>query len=252
MSVSDDQDERFERMLLASARRDGAAANVDDAWTRFAAALNTIVPASVHLDAPAPARSGAGRLAAVKWLVLGAVGGASLTAAVMLARRPTHDPLVPAIAPVFSRPTVMSRVDAPARAPDPPPAAKEPRPRVHPRLAVHLAAPSQPTGSSPSPSPSPSQPSALAAEVARIDTARTVSSIGDHDEAIRLIERYHRDFPEGVLAPDADVVALEAVLAKGDTAEASHRAAEFLSRYPNDPHAPRVRLLVSRSGTPPP
>jgi TolA-binding protein len=86
----------------------------------------------------------------------------------------------------------------------------------------------------------------LAAEVSWIDAARTASLDGNHDEAIRLIERYHRDFPKGALAPDADVVALEAVAAKRDRAEVARRSALFLSQYPSDPHAARVRGLADR------
>jgi outer membrane protein assembly factor BamD (BamD/ComL family) len=86
--------------------------------------------------------------------------------------------------------------------------------------------------------------STLAAEVARIDAARSASANGKHDEAIRLIERFHRDFPEGALAPDADVVALEAAAAKHDRAEVERRAARFLSQYPGDPHAARVQGLA--------
>ena len=69
----------------------------------------------------------------------------------------------------------------------------------------------------------------LAAEVARLDAARTSNAVGDYDETIQLIERYHRDFPNGALAPDADVVALEAVAAKRDHAETARRP-RFSSR----------------------
>jgi TolA-binding protein len=88
----------------------------------------------------------------------------------------------------------------------------------------------------------PSSP--LAAEVARIDAARTSNAVGDYDGTVQLVERYHRDFPSGALAPDADVVALEAVAAKRDRAETARRAALFLSRYPGDPHAARVKWLA--------
>jgi hypothetical protein len=58
--------------------------------------------------------------------------------------------------------------------------------------------------------------STRSAEVSRIDAARTANAAGDYDETVWLVERYHRDFPDGALAPDADVVALEAVAAKRD------------------------------------
>lgn len=93
--------------------------------------------------------------------------------------------------------------------------------------------------------PIPGRASILAAEVSRLDAARASNAVGDYDETIQLIERYHRDFPDGALGPDADVVALEAVAAKPDYAETARRAALFLSRYPGDPHAARVRWLAN-------
>ena len=89
-----------------------------------------------------------------------------------------------------------------------------------------------------------SSDSTLAAEVSRIDAARTANAAGDYDEAVWLIARYHRDFPDGALAPDADVVALEAVAAKRDRPETARRAALFLSRYPDDPHTEKVKWLA--------
>jgi TolA-binding protein len=85
--------------------------------------------------------------------------------------------------------------------------------------------------------------------VSRIDAARSANASGAYDEAIWLIARYHRDFPDGALAPDAEVVALEAVAAKRDRPETARRAALFLSRYPDDPHAARVKWLAEHLGT---
>jgi TolA-binding protein len=122
----------------------------------------------------------------------------------------------------------------------PPSAAREePLPeRVVPRASAHRLAR---VGD---PSRRAVEPSTLAAEVSRIDIARIAVASGDFDGAIRLIERYHGDFPEGALSPDADVVALEAAVGKHDRAEVAERARRFLTRYPNDPHAARVRWLT--------
>ena len=84
----------------------------------------------------------------------------------------------------------------------------------------------------------------LAEQVSRIDTARVAITSGDYDEAMRLIARYHDDFPDGALAPDADVVGLDAAAAKDDRAEVARRARSFLARYPNDPHTARVEWLA--------
>ncbi len=52
--------------------------------------------------------------------------------------------------------------------------------------------------------------STLTVEVEPLDAARITCRAGVYDEAIRLVARDHREYGHGVLAPDADVVALEA------------------------------------------
>ncbi|MBN2196042.1 MAG: outer membrane protein assembly factor BamD [Polyangiaceae bacterium] len=96
----------------------------------------------------------------------------------------------------------------------------------------------------PAQEPDQDSPSTLGAEVARLDEARTASRAGDHGEAIRIVEDYRREFPNGALAPDAEVVALEALAKLGERAEVARRAARFLARYPNDPHAGRAKRLA--------
>jgi outer membrane protein assembly factor BamD (BamD/ComL family) len=87
--------------------------------------------------------------------------------------------------------------------------------------------------------------STLAAEVARLDAARTALEIGAFDEALRLVTRFHRDFPNGELATEADVLRIEALSARNDQAGARREAARFLERHGNDPHADRVRQIAT-------
>ena len=244
-------DQEFEQILLQSAREDAPLDDGHAAWARLAGGLAAIASRSAPAGdrrrpetsaAPIPGRGAAG---ATKWLLLGAIGGSALTAAVMLhvRARPASAPAgvavsAPAVTP--SRPTVEPT--AVAETPEAALAATHPKHpgRAHPR-ALH--------GASGAPASEAGSPSDLAAEVSRIDAARTASAAGNHDEAVWLIERYHREFPDGSLAPDADVVALEAVAAKGDRAETTRRAILFLSRYPDDPHAARVRWLADHLGS---
>jgi outer membrane protein assembly factor BamD (BamD/ComL family) len=86
----------------------------------------------------------------------------------------------------------------------------------------------------------------LAAEVAALDAVRAAMTARDAHEALVLVETYHRNFPEGQLAPDAEMLAIEALETQGERAEMARRASRFLNQYPNDPHAPRVRLLADR------
>jgi hypothetical protein len=191
----------------------------------------------------------------MKWILLGAIAGSAVTTAVLFRLRRGE---VVASPPVFSRAAGVSEkvVD---RRPAPPvqvPAgetSRETAAAIHASRArragegrTHALQEKMGGGDSADEASGAvrTRSSALAAEVARLDTARTSNASGDYDGTIQLIERYHRDFPDGALAPDADVVALEAVAAKRDQAETARRAALFLSRYTGDPHAARVRWLA--------
>jgi len=261
-------DAEFERRLLESARKDGPAHSAQDAWARFADGLSLIAPnpspgsgghrAAAEATCATSVAKAAVRGVAMKWLFLGAIGGSAVTAVVVQHREGTpNSPAVERLPAVPRRTADEAHVPPPVGNPvtilqpriaTSAPLAKRPgpardRPQPHPPNAGRVS--ESLTGEKETPIHAVVAPSSvLAAEVARIDAARTASSNGKHDEAIRLIERYHLDFPDGALAPDADVVALEAVAAKHDRAEVARRAARFLSQYPGDPHAARVRGLA--------
>jgi hypothetical protein len=234
-------DAAFERRLLESARGDTQPRDVEQAWARFSGSLGAVLADHDGAAGRLPTRAAevgarAGRAAAVKWILVGAIAGSGATGALLMGRRHAADerPAVERIAP-------RETIEAPEAAGRPEPvspvleraaAAETPRGAKH-QLAraggpAHRAA----------------TPSTLAEQVSRIDTARVAIASDDYDEAMRLIARYHDDFPDGALAPDADVVALEAAAAKHDGAEVARRAASFLARYPNDPHTARVEWLA--------
>ncbi len=75
--------------------------------------------------------------------------------------------------------------------------------------------------------PRESARSALAAEVLALDAARAAALRGESDEALRLIARYHADFPNGSLSADADAVAIETLSAAGRSSAAARLAAQF-------------------------
>ena len=277
MSFDYQDQAEFEHSLLESARADSPPHDVQHAWTRFAGALSLIFPGSTGAVRGTPASAGAtaaGNVAksvgtraahgaAMKWLLLGAIGGSAVTAAVMVQRRdgtpdspkpvlyqeppaadaahvplpvliPSHEP-VPTSESRTASPVMLAKHSDQGRA----------RPIQHQPVLGRLTQTAFKDDSQERVTAPPGADlSTLAAEVSRIDAARRASAGSDNDESIRLIERYRQDFPKGALAPDADVVALEALAAKGDKAEVARRAALFLSRYPGDPHAARVRWLA--------
>lgn len=84
----------------------------------------------------------------------------------------------------------------------------------------------------------------LEAEVRALDAIQRAVSEGRPGEALDAVEVFHREFPRAQLAADAEGLAIEALLARGDTGAAAERAARFLERYPSDPHAPRFAPLA--------
>jgi len=231
----------FERALIDSARFDDVPhAHVESAWVRLASQLfvvSAVLPVGRGADGPSAAASlssvTVARGVAAKWLLLGALGGSFVTGSLVewwhhrlgspLAVERTAAPVVAA---QLSREPTAARIAAREIEEAPVSRPRSAAPRFGSRLRRPVAA---------------IAPSTLAAEVAALDAARRASAAGRQDEALRLLDHYRYDFPEGELVADAEVVAIEALAAKGDAAEAADRADRFLSRFPNDPHAAKMR-----------
>jgi hypothetical protein len=88
--------------------------------------------------------------------------------------------------------------------------------------------------------------SRLREETTLIKEARQSLRQGDVGRALRELEECRRLFPAGVLEQERDRLIVEALVAAGRAREASARAAEFLRRYPDSPHAGEVRELGLR------
>jgi hypothetical protein len=68
----------------------------------------------------------------------------------------------------------------------------------------------------------------------------------DPTGALALTEEHARRFPAGTLAPEREVLAIEALAALGRTPEARARLGAFRDRYPQSPHLARLEALVSK------
>jgi len=129
------------------------------------------------------------------------------------------------------------------------PAARVPPPPTPPTPA---AAPVEPspwpeTPRAPRTRPAPSR---LGQETTLVMQARQALRGGDAARALRLLAQCRHLFPTGVLAQERERLTIEALAAAGRAAEASARAADFLRKYPDSPHAGEIRALgldVSRS-----
>jgi hypothetical protein len=265
----------FERSLLDSARVDPLPQNVQIAWANFAGAmrlaashvepgsgLHTIKHPDQTVSRSVEIRGGLGK--AATWLIVGAMGGSALTAALLIGRtRVTpSDPgrAAARLALAVSAPSKgNSALQFTAMSPTASAVASDAETATSlQQWASHTKTPTPSTGlveqgvadgqaGSTHPSieatlsltnaPKPT----LADQVRRLDAARTACRVGAYNEVIRLVENYHREFPSGVLAPDADVVEIEALVGKQDRAAAARHARAFLAKYPNDPHATMVQ-----------
>jgi hypothetical protein len=236
------EDEAFERLLLASAKLDAPSEGATQlALTRFATST-ALVAASAPVPSSWVFRRTIGSVA--KWLAVGTLVGGALAGAYLAGKsqvspsrvsstEPARRPASPTPAPLAIG---VSSVEPPSFA-----APSSGGSQRSPRTAGRTRATEKRT---PLSAASPTSTS-LAEEVERLDAARTALAIGDFNAVARELARYEGDFPHGVLAREADLVAISALRERGDNAEALRRARIFLDRYPRDVHAVQVRQLVS-------
>jgi hypothetical protein len=226
-----------------------------------ATALALGVTASVALTAPATAMVAPSlALVTAKWVAVGTLAGVTLASGVNAittrvdapSRAPLAAPLRPSTVP--SRATAAPPV-APelAALPEPP---ADVTPPVVARLPVPVPAPPL---SSPLAEVSTVAPPAavlaerpdLASEVANIDAARRALAAGDAAIALQQLERYYSRARTGTLDREAQLLRIDALLRAGQADRAYQLAEQYLARYPQDPHAARLRGLVGdRSGAP--
>lgn len=232
-----DDEVEFERSLLDAARGEALPprAATERAWQRFSAVGGR---AAVSIG------GGTGRAwlssGKLTWLATGIITG-SVTTAVLVAPRgaapnlavPTSAPVtVPPAADGLSAGAVLAEGAVPAESAVPAEGARPaegpmPAEGARKRRAVRVTA-----------------PPGLESEVRALDAIRGALDDGRPSDALDAVDVFHWRFPRAQLAADADGLAIEALLARGDTGAATERAARFLRRYPSDPHVPRFAPLA--------
>ena len=255
------RDERsFERSLITSARRDPGPGDVEAAWAKLAGSISEAsraVAYDAHRASPGkldagprplahPAAGAVFRSAGIKagaCLLLGLVAGSAATAIVL--RGQPRAPLASSDVPASSSVATSTRLGATTYdsvGPHAEPAAANTSPRgsVHDPKLVRRTATVVATLGKPNSTPQEE----LSDQVRAVDAAMGALQAGALDEAVRLVNRFHADFPHGVLSPDAELVAIEALAEARETSKLTERAERFLDRNPNDPHAARVRRLL--------
>jgi TolA-binding protein len=95
------------------------------------------------------------------------------------------------------------------------------------------------------PASPPVSASSLLAETTALDEARAAARSKDFRRALRVLDGYGATFPDGALAPEANVLRIEVKLGLGDASGARRLAEAFLRDHADSPLAARVRGLVA-------
>lgn len=85
--------------------------------------------------------------------------------------------------------------------------------------------------------------STLQEEVSKLDRARAALAGGDDAAALRALDDYAASCRTHVLDREATIVRIDALVASGQAARAAELARRYLSRYPDDSHATRLREI---------
>ncbi|MBN2195536.1 MAG: hypothetical protein JW751_22140 [Polyangiaceae bacterium] len=224
----------FERELIATGARElpTAAARRRAIAFLHGASATAVASAATAAASTTPVAAGLTVAAVAKWTGVGLVVGlASVGAghAVLSARVPAAGP--PAVSSaVSSAPPIASRETRRQAAPAPCPSVD--------RVAAPVTASTRPRAEK--------APCGLGAELREIEAARAAIARGDLARGQRHLDA-HAALPERALGPEAELLNLELMLARGQRSQAAARARAFLRASPGSPHAERVAVLLARA-----
>jgi len=181
---------------------------------------------------PAPAAPGIApwkaALGAVVAFGLGVAAGGA-------ARRPAPPDPAPPSSDASAVPVAPSEsVSTPAPSLEPP---LVPAPRTS--ADAHAGAPALPSATTSSP-----PASSLADEQALVDRARAALARGRAPDALAAVDEHQRRFPRGRLAEEREILAIQALVAAGRSADARLRAARFRTTFPKSLYLPSLGKIV--------
>jgi hypothetical protein len=220
------------------------------------AATATATATATAAATATPAVKVAATIGMLKWIGVGVASGALLVGAAEVAHSVSPPPAKVAPTSIEDharaaipapRPAAKGVAPAPMEAPEVPAPAVTEAPVVAAPVASEAASAGAPSVEAPrarSASPTPA-PSALADEIAALDSAREALASGDAGRALRALDARDRAFPRGALGPEAMVLRIEALALRGDRAAATRLGESFLAASPRSPHASRIRTLLN-------
>lgn len=196
-----------------------------------AAAVVTSASSAAGMPSLTPVAKG---LAVKWWLLVGALGSVAVGIG--------YASSVAGTAPPSAAASVTSLTVAPA------PSARSEDTTVRAPVAPveSSAAPTVSRPVAPAPRPTTSAVVGIQEQIALIDRARSSASAGQPGATLAALDEYQQRFPRGVLQQEATMLRIEALLARGDRANATRLGKSFLAQYPRSAFSPRVKSLIER------
>ena len=90
----------------------------------------------------------------------------------------------------------------------------------------------------------PADKTSLADELSALDAAREALGSGDASGALRRSTSTTRRFPRATLGPEATMLRIEALVARGERAAAERVGKAFVEAHPKSPYEGRIRSLL--------
>jgi len=229
------------------------------ATTLVASSATGAAPGALGTAAGALSASAAGGkaalLVALKWLGAGAIVGAATAGGIdyLSDAPPTHPAVAPASVAVPS--TAGQHVEPasePIRPATAPTAVTADPETARPRAGVarDLGVKTRIADTSPLAAAKPGSVDtpALDGEIRRLDRARAALAQGSSEAALAELAAYENERKTAVLEREANVLRIDAMLARGDREEARTLARRYVAAHPDDPHARRLRQLLESEG----
>jgi hypothetical protein len=262
-----------ERRLLLSARDDGptrgsrerlfvalgiggatalGAAAATATATQLSAAGSTLAAsgAAAALSKAVPSGAGVTVLAVMKWVGVGAIAGLVTTGSANL----IDAPAAAARAAARGEKAADERNARTSAAFAPAAPAAPPTPAETPAIEQEISPPPAPAAAAPAvqrvsvPKPVAGIPVAnVGKEVSTLDRAREALAAGDTPSAFRALGQHESEFASGVLGPEAELLRIQALLARREYNSAAVMARGFLMKNPKSPHVGRVRALLAQA-----
>ncbi len=195
-------------------------------------------------------------LLSLKWIVVVSVASVGMVAGTVAvgSARTARSASAPSGIAAPARPYVPSARAAlsPATPVAPPPVATT-DPASAPPVVATVAAPPSPApalagrATTPSGKATVATGSTSAAELVLLDQARSAIDAGDPARGLALLDTYASRFPHGVMAPEASVLRIEALVNAGNPSAAKREGEAFLRANPTSPYAARVGSLLGTS-----